>query len=248
MLAGSVVSRTVRGQPAALPSERLVQHLRREAGTAHPQQRDVFDAVGRHPFRERGEIVGLLGHRLGHGEPAEAVLDLGRLLRPQRVVAGPDAMRDVGARELRDALVDGCGKAAEAGRGLHPPAGDHFQGLADAPQQALEVRGEGGQPFLQQPLPDRRHVDAGLAELPQSPLRLRGVVDPGRGRRLAVIGEGAQRRLRHRVDGVRRDQILDVQHVAVRRVLRARGSPERALHARSGFRQPLPARAVKDRA
>ncbi len=46
-----------------------------------------------------------------------------------------------------------------------------------------------------------------------------------------MVLEGLHRLERHRVDGVRADQLLDVEHVAVGGVLRRRGRPEAALGA-----------------
>src|SRR5262245_66529577 len=46
-----------------------------------------------------------------------------------------------------------------------------------------------------------------------------------------MVTEGGEGRGRKRIDGVRADQALDVEHVAVVRVLRAGARPERALNA-----------------
>src|SRR6266542_400288 len=57
----------------------------------------------------------------------------------------------------------------------------------------------------------------------------------------AVVLERHDRLLRHRVDGVRADQLLDVEHVSVCRVLRRRRGPEAALQARALRRERVPA-------
>ena len=58
-----------------------------------------------------------------------------------------------------------------------------------------------------------------------------GLVDVGvdRAGQRAVVGERLDRRVGHRVDGVRPDQLVDVQRVRVVRVLRRRARPQRAL-------------------
>src|SRR5258706_15477093 len=56
----------------------------------------------------------------------------------------------------------------------------------------------------------------------------------------SVITERLDRGGRHRVDRIRADQLFDVHHVAVFRVLGARASPERALHTRSLLDERFP--------
>ena len=57
-----------------------------------------------------------------------------------------------------------------------------------------------------------------------------------------MVGERAQRGLGHRVDHVGRDQLLDVEHVGVGRILGAGAGPERPLGMRAGVAQGPPAR------
>ena len=54
---------------------------------------------------------------------------------------------------------------------------------------------------------------------------------------LAVVEEGVDRLERHRVDGLRTDELLDVQHVAVVGVLGGGARPQAALHPRAGGAQ-----------
>ena len=56
--------------------------------------------------KRRSELVSA-AHRLGDGQPAEAVGlgDLGRVVAPQRVVAAPDALDDLVARQLQARLL-----------------------------------------------------------------------------------------------------------------------------------------------
>ena len=56
----------------------------------------------------------------------------------------------------------------------------------------------------------------------------------------AVVGDRLQRRLRHRVDRARRDQLDDVHRVGVRRVLDAGRGPQRPLRLGARRRQRLP--------
>ena len=54
--------------------------------------------------------------------------------------------------------------------------------------------------------------------------------------RVTVVGEGVERRLGHRVDGVGDDELIDVEDVRVRGVLGARTRPQWALGLRAGGR------------
>ena len=69
----------------------------------------------------------------------------------------------------------------------------------------------------------------------------RGVLVGGRPGHLAVVGGGEQRRHRHRVDGVRRDQPVDVHRVGVVRVLGSGRRPQRPLHGGARVAQGVPA-------
>src|SRR5215208_2210894 len=73
-------------------------------------------------------------------------------------------------------------------------------------------------------------VDARIGQRLELLLHLVGVDIRRRARHLAVVGEREQRRHRHRVDRVRRDQVVDVHRVGVVRVLHAGRRPQRALH------------------
>ena len=61
-----------------------------------------------------------------------------------------------------------------------------------------------------------------------------------------IGGGGLQRLHRHRVDGLRAGEVVDVEHVGVGRVLRAGRGPERALHRRAGGGERGEALAVED--
>ena len=77
------------------------------------------------------------------------------------------------------------------------------------------------------------------------------LVDPfehGVGAEVAVaFGERVDRCLRERVHGVAADQRVDVERGGVRRVLRRRRRPQRALHPRALRRERVPARAGERR-
>src|SRR3954462_12820145 len=85
-------------------------------------------------------------------------------------------------------------------------------------------------------------VDAGLGESLEDTARLVDVLLE-RERDVAVILEGVDRLLRHRVHGLRADQLLDVDHVAIGRVLGRGRCPEAALRPRPLRPDPLPALA-----
>src|SRR3546814_2145821 len=65
--------------------------------------------------------------------------------------------------------------------------------------------------------------------------------------RFAMIAERIQRCRRHRVDGIRANQLFDIQRVAVRRVLGAGAGPQQTLWPRARLlRELLPARRRED--
>ena len=66
------------------------------------------------------------------------------------------------------------------------------------------------------------------------------------GARPAVVAEGIHGRRRHGVDRVGADQLLDVEDVAIGRVLGAGAGPEQPLRPRALGREPLPAGAGEE--
>ena len=87
-------------------------------------------------------------------------------------------------------------------------------------------------------------VDAGLGELGQHLLAVAAVRGQDRAD-LAVIGEGLQRGLGHRVHGERRGEGLDVQDVGGLGVLGSGAGPQQALRAGAGVVDALPARRIE---
>src|SRR5439155_310888 len=75
----------------------------------------------------------------------------------------------------------------------------------------------------------RVQVDPDLAKRREDGARLGNVFLRGVAPHLAVVAEGVDRLGWHRVDGVGSDELLDVEHVAARRVLHTRARPERTL-------------------
>src|ERR1700721_3711913 len=57
---------------------------------------------------------------------------------------------------------------------------------------------------------------------------------------LAMIGERLERAFRHRVDGERRNELLDVQDVGSLRVLRTRAGKEKSLRTCTGVERTPP--------
>ena len=86
-------------------------------------------------------------------------------------------------------------------------------------------------------------VDAGVGQRGE----LRGRVDAGAaGLDLAALGDGQQRRQRHRVDRVGPDQLVDVHGLRVGRVLDPGRRPQRPLHRGAGGAQRGEALAEED--
>ena len=109
----------------------------------------------------------------------------------------------------------------------------------DAGEKLLERRDELVDAFALEQLGHIVVVDAGRRE----PIECRsGSVDVVRNAdgRLTVILESADSRLRHRVDRVGADQVLDVHDVAIGRILGRCRRPQAALRARALRREVVP--------
>jgi hypothetical protein len=78
-----------------LLAERPPDHLGRERRAAHPEQHDCIDLI-RDGVRELHEQVDVLAHAPWLIEPAEPLRLVGA--RPQRRVAPPDPLDDLGVR------------------------------------------------------------------------------------------------------------------------------------------------------
>src|ERR671931_971536 len=104
---------------------------------------------------------------------------------------------------------------------------------ADAVEELREGVGELLDAFLLEDADDVVVVDARFRELLEEPS---GLVDPPlQGQRdLAVVLEGLDRLFRHRVHGLGADELLDVHHVSIGRVLRGGRGPEAPLRRRAG--------------
>ena len=221
-------------------------HLRREAGAAHPEQHHVRDAVGDGLGGERLDLLDAAGEVVRRRQPAEAVADPGRVVRPEGVVARLQAARDVLAREPVERLAGDGLDRAEAALAAGAAGTDRGQRLVDAAQQRQEVRLERVETVDEQLVRHRGQVDARIGEGGERRLGLGLVVARDRVRGVAVVGEGVERGLGQRVHRVRRDEVVDVEDVGVGGVLRAGRGPERALDARAGGGEAVPGRAGED--
>src|SRR5487761_2364398 len=99
--------------------------------------------------------------------------------------------------------------------------------MRSAVEQAGEGVGEGLDAFQLELLRHLIHVNARAGQLRHRLARL--VILAQRALGDAVILEGDDGLWRHRVDRLRADQLLDIDHVAVRWILRAGAGPETAL-------------------
>ena len=211
-----------------------------------PSSTTSLDALVAHRLREGLQVRQLLAHVLGDGQPAEAIGDL-RLARraPERVVLAPDAPRDVLLRGLLDALGDArLDVVGQRGVDRRRALGDDRLALdVDALQQLLHRLDELVDAFAQQLVGDVDHVDAGVGQRLQDG---GGVLAGGVAADLRVVAGRQQRGHRHRVDGVGPDELLDVHHVAIGRVLDAGRGPQRALHRGAGVAQGGEALAQED--
>ena len=94
--------------------------------------------------------------------------------------------------------------------------------------------------LILQLLGDSGHVDPIRRELGEDASRSIDVFLQGQ-IHSAVVAKRLERRDRHRVDRRRADELLDVQRVAVARVLRRCARPQASLHGRAGVAQGIPA-------
>ena len=168
--------------------------------------------------------------------------------------AGPHSVSSL--RQMRRAtsscggLLDALGHArldvlvGQRGVDRRRALGDDRLALgADALEQLLHRLDELVDALAQQLVGDVDHVDAGVGQRLQDGRR---VLAGGGAADLGVVAGGQQRGHRHRVDGVRPDELLDVHHVAVGRVLDAGRGPQRALHGGAGVAQGGEALAEED--
>src|SRR5262249_1239473 len=132
--------------------------------------------------------------------------------------------------------------------GLHSveqAAGQRGALRRDALHQAFKRIGERFDAIVLQLLADLFEIDADLGQLCERTPRFVQVLFDCQAD-VAMIAEGGERRGRKRVDSVRTDQALDVEHVAVVRILRAGARPERALNTSALRFQLCEAFARKD--
>ena len=189
----------------------------------------------------------MLAHRLGHGQPAEPVGQLGRVgVAPQRRVLLPDPVADVGLGRLldlaRDRRLEVVGqRCLDRWRAL----GDDCLALGvQAGEQLFHRLDELVDAVAQELVGDVVEVDARLGQRLQvgfGVLLDRCVADVG------VVGRGQQGGHRHRVDRVGPDEPVDVQRVGVLRVLDAGRRPQRPLDGGPGLAQLGEALAQEDR-
>ena len=98
-------------------------------------------------------------------------------------------------------------------------------GLARGVEQGFERIGEQPHAVIQKLVRNFLHGDAGLGEILHD-LRGRGDVLGQAGTQLTVFAEGIEGRGRNGVDGFRADQFLDIEDVAILRILGAGTGPE----------------------
>mgnify|MGYP000606971772 CR=1 FL=1 len=92
----------------------------------------------------------------------------------------------------------------------------------------------------QQPVGDRIHRHTRMLQREQGHFRL---IDPfGKpARRMPVLPEGLERRRRNRIDGLRTDEFLHIQHIAVGGIFCAGTGPEQPLGHRAPPGEGVPA-------
>ncbi len=165
---------------------------------------------------------------------------------PESRVLFPDALDELLFLHALRRLIDGCLRRAEvqgqaAGKTAHGLVAPRLDGHHQRGERFIErldaVFGElAGDGLEAEPLRrERAHHRARTVEVL---LQRQG--------HAAVILEGLVGRRRNGVDRVRPDQRLEIEHIAVRRILGAGRRPQRPLHVRAVMAQLLPTLAAED--
>ncbi len=187
------------------------------------------------PLRRRA--TSLLRHLLRRRQPAEGVVDdlAMRIVRlPKRAVARMDARGELFFFRANDRLVEAVDVVQR--QAIAEAAHDGIAPRLDGLHQLLERFIEGLDPLGSELLRDRAEAESLRFEVGQRAPRF---VDSFFDRQFdpAMIAKRRVRRGRHGIHRVRADERLDVQHVAVARILRPGRRPERTLHARAEVAQ-----------
>ena len=87
-------------------AERLAQHFRPQAASAHTEQDDIVEAIMPNGFGKRSH-VGCLGlHVPGHGQPAQPIRDFGGVGLPQVVIFFPQPLEETMLSHVGQRSVD----------------------------------------------------------------------------------------------------------------------------------------------
>ena len=176
-------------------------------------------------------------HLLGHGQPAEGVGDdllVRVVVLPERRVFLPDALDELLFLDALRGLIDRRLCSCRGGADRRSPS----PRIASSRRASIVVISDAND--------SSNDFTPSSVSLSVIALRLKPFSSNLRStsrassrscssvmRHAAVILERVVRRRRNGVDGVRPDQRLDVEHVAVLRILRAGRRPQRPLHARA---------------
>ena len=230
---GGVEHRDVRR--AACDAEGPAEHLGGERRAAHAADERALEAVAARLGGERLQLGDARLHPLDQREPPEAVRDLRLVLGVVRLPQGGVLLPEPRAHPRLVHLPDGCRHPAGGAPQRDAAAFAHQHRLAPRRhrrEQRVVRLGERRHPFDLEPLRHGLHADAHLREPLEDALRL---LDAPLEARLGmpVVLVGGERGRGHGVDGVRRDERLDVVRVGVGRVLGRGARPERPLDARA---------------
>ena len=227
------------------PAERLPHHFGTEARSSHPEQQDMGEAGAPRHVGDPGQSLDVGQLPVGDAEPAEPPRFI--LAAPDRGIAPPESSHlalcfpfgqrglDRGGEGLRQR---GAQAVDAAGARRFAPRVDSGQELREGIREELHAVG-------QQLVGHLLHGDARAAERRHRVERGVDVLLKA-GARPAVIAKRVEGRRRYRVDGVRPDQFLDVEHIAIGGVLRARARPEQPLRLSALAGQGAPACAADD--
>ena len=226
-------------------AEGLLQDLRAEARAPHPQQQRMGELLGLRFFSEAFQlcrVLELLFRRAQPPQPARFVRS-----RPQRRVPCPEPPHTILGLPLLDRgaelgqKIDGKAVAlpVDPGRIDRPAAAVH------GGEQLVERLDELPHAVLEELVGHLLHRDAGAGEGLHRvggglDVLLEARTDP------PMVTESIEGGGGDRVDRVASDQLLDVEDVAVARVLRARARPEQPLGLGSPAGEGLPARCLED--
>ncbi len=217
-----------------------LQDLRTEARAAHAEQQRVPEALRAHhggdplkALEARGELV------FGDAEPAQPLGLVGP--GPERCISGPQPPRLSADPPLIQRRFDRLRlfRRQLVALAAHQPSHGSPTATLHGSQQLVEGFRELADPIFQQAVRGLLQRDVEFVQRGERRPRALDILLQ-RVSNTTVLAKGIVGGRGDGRDGLRSDQLLQIEHVPVRGVLRARARPEQALRARALLLQRLP--------